>query len=208
MASRLANKVFAVEPGESFPLLEMNAKLNRASNVVSIRAALTDYVGTTFLIGNSTGAHIGTEGHLTRAVTIDSISANFTVIKLDIEGAEMLALSGLRSFDNIRVMALELQEPNVSGYRINEVLDSLRQKGFSVSTYIDAFSQTTTLSRLVRHLLDFVYCEVQTGFLASKWAVRFWFQAKKNPLLPLSGTPHLKIFYFLRNSKWDKRGRS
>ena len=96
-------------------------------------------------------------------------------------------------------MAVELQEPNVSGYKIEDVLASLKNEGFTVSTYVDVLAQSKVLSRIVHNVLDFLYCETQTGFLATRWATKFWFQWKKNPLLPLVGTTHLKMFYFIRD---------
>lgn len=99
-------KVFAFEP---FPAnlvyLKEHLRLNNIDNVVVIEAAVSEKCGMAFFDEgpNSSMGHLSQEGRLqVRTVSIDELVTKKELpvpdyIKMDIEGAEMLALIGARS---------------------------------------------------------------------------------------------------------------
>ncbi|WP_053076756.1 FkbM family methyltransferase [Caenimonas sp. SL110] len=99
-----AGKVVAFEPvSENAQLLLRNLALNKVSNVQLIEAAVADRVGTaSFEDGQSPSqGRLGTGGRSVPVVTLDGLLASGAipvpqVIKMDIEGAESLALAGAR----------------------------------------------------------------------------------------------------------------
>jgi FkbM family methyltransferase len=107
LAARLliAGKVYAFEPlPKNIEYLRKHLKLNRVSNVELLELAVCDFVGiASFEEGdNRSVGHLG-GGSSTRVhtATLDSLLQQGEIvppnlIKIDIEGAELLALSGAR----------------------------------------------------------------------------------------------------------------
>jgi FkbM family methyltransferase len=102
-------KVFAIEPDPgNFALLKKNVEVNGYKNVILIQKAVSNRSGETALIcdDEQTASHHiwRTVGDETKVVKVDMITldeffadASFTIdlIKMDIEGAEELALQGM-----------------------------------------------------------------------------------------------------------------
>ncbi len=99
-----SGKVIAFEPvSENAQLLLRNLALNRVTNVQLVEAAVADRAGTaSFEDGQSPSqGRLGTGSRSVPVVTLDGLLASGAipapqVIKMDIEGAESLALSGAR----------------------------------------------------------------------------------------------------------------
>jgi FkbM family methyltransferase len=105
-------RVVSFEPSsDNFAILEHNIHVNGCSNVVLVRAAASDADGESTLVlsrDNSGDHQLGVDGHGSdsateriRAVSIDSYCAgagivDVAVIKMDIQGAEPVALAGAR----------------------------------------------------------------------------------------------------------------
>jgi FkbM family methyltransferase len=98
--------VFAFEPHHrNVWYLEEHLRLNAASNVRVIQAAVTDSEGTAWLQegSNTSTGHLAPAGKfLVKTLTLDSlVSAGQApapdYVKIDVEGAEMLVLKGARN---------------------------------------------------------------------------------------------------------------
>lgn len=118
-------KVYAIEASPQIrQLLERNIRLNRADNVYVVPFALLDsdrevefYVSTS---GNIGGSSLSSEGQKASATvvngrTFDGLMADGTigkcdVLKMDIEGAELMALKGMGSlFSNAKPRAVMIE---------------------------------------------------------------------------------------------------
>jgi len=143
-------RVFAFEPEpENFSLLYLNTK-NRP-NVRPIQAATSDRSGTAFLhvVSGSTGCHslVGVSGIPLEvsAVSLDEFITkervpSISVIKMDIEGAEPLALKGmselLREGRCALVMEFNPEALRTGGTAPENFLASLEERGFAVSAIL------------------------------------------------------------------------
>lgn len=142
-------KVYAFEPEPSnYALLLKNIGANGYNNVLAVRKAVTNRTGTINLfLSGDTGEHsIGNDNQARRAIVVDSVSLDeffrgneypVHVIKMDIEGAEMVALEGmvnivtrnpgLKIFTEFCPEALEK-----AGFSPIAYLDRLREHGFEL----------------------------------------------------------------------------
>lgn len=166
-ASRVGptGRVYAFEPsGETFALLQENVALNGHANVECVRAAVSDRAGTADLY--LAGEHIRAASSLGRAdytdgteqvscVTIDEFltargSLRADAVKMDIEGAERLALRGASGL---------LSSPGAPGL-IQLELDEKHTVRFGHSTrdvaamLVDAGYELFVLDRQRLHRLD------------------------------------------------------
>lgn len=102
----LSGRVFAFEPvPRNLFYLEKHMNLNNIQNVILFDTAVLDFSGWAFFDegpGNSM-AHVSSKGKVkVRTVTLDGLIGTGEIpipnfIKIDIEGSEMLALSGAKS---------------------------------------------------------------------------------------------------------------
>lgn len=149
--------VHSFEPSNRlFNELEYNVALNGFENLCSLnRVAVSDAIGTAELskyeegaeVFGSLGTHERKEAKVLGKETVETITLDSYVednaiqrvdlIKMDIEGAELLALHGARellSRPNAPVLVLELSDVNCSGfsYRAIEIWDYLEQLGYKM----------------------------------------------------------------------------
>lgn len=97
-------KVFAFEPHPgNLHYLKEHLRLNQIHNVTVIEAAVSDSFGTMFFEGDSFLGRISSQGeYQVQTVALDELIEQKQIplpnfLKIDIEGAEMLALSGAQS---------------------------------------------------------------------------------------------------------------
>jgi FkbM family methyltransferase len=177
--------VYAFEPGSrALELLRRNIALNHLTNVTVIEAAVSNHTGeASFAVANDTAlsslADIGRADQqiatwqTVKTVRLDDAIAQYgmgavSFIKMDVEGAEKLALDGAphllsRSSGPLTILfeAFE-QNTRAFGYSVGELLDMLRLRGFS----LHAFDRSLTL-----HPLDHLGPDVGTSiynFVACK----------------------------------------
>ena len=146
--------VLAVEPcAETFGTLERNIRLNGLSNVRAVQTALADYVGTAQMNVNAPGKDglntLGTPSHVACRVvgqesvpvtTLDNLLASegvseVHVMKVDVEGAELLVFRGaqaLLSSPSAPIILYEgfAQTMRGFGYGPSEVALLLRDCGY------------------------------------------------------------------------------
>lgn len=171
--------VFAVEPDPTnYSYLVRNLERNRVPNVTPVNAALASKEGTGFLLGSGEIGFLADHGIPVKLVTIDSVTGGgVTAIKLDIEGAECLALRGQASLDSVHSIVYERDPTHMDWMQLTrafggdpensyEYLDSyLESRGFKVEEI-----GLAPLS-IVRRVLTWsaVSAELRSGFFASRF---------------------------------------
>ena len=167
LASRAVGQsghVYAFEPGErALKLLRHNIAVNSLTNVTVIDAAVSNQSGqASFGVANDTAlsslADISrTDQQITNWQTVKTIRLDdavtqhgirpVTFIKMDVEGAEKLALDGASHLLSQTAPPLTIlfeafeQNTKAFGYTVGELLDLLRRHGFS----LHGFDRTLTL---------------------------------------------------------------
>jgi FkbM family methyltransferase len=200
-ASRLVGRtgrVIAVEPNPpALAYLRSNVERNRASNVTIVEAALDSAEGTVGLAGEGTTAHIDRthpEETGVARTTLDALADRYCagridVVKMDIEGGELDALTGQRVLASVREIALELHGPKVTG----PTLELLRASGFALEPYTRFDLSVRSLANSVRHPLDVVGAEVRSGaegFRGAMGALN-----GRSPVPALRPTGGISIYY-------------
>lgn len=148
-------KVYAFEPDkENAELLKKNIKLNKLSNVTSLPQAVSNKNETISFAyddhnkGESSIAYIDSQAsYNVEATTLDSFCNKYkihkiNVMKIDIEGAEVLALQGATEIVNKQKSLKLFIECNPSslkhfGFSEVEFLKALDELGFRVQLIID-----------------------------------------------------------------------
>jgi FkbM family methyltransferase len=154
LAAQTAESVLAIEPDE-YNLAALRANAKGLPNVMIVAEALADDEGTaTFYatrstIGSSLLLRDDATPHQVRTTSVDRLLAGRSVqsllVKLNIEGAEPLALAGMReTLERVEHVAilLEINPPLLAavGTDLDAMLEGLRARGFDVA-YVDLPSQ-------------------------------------------------------------------
>jgi len=153
-------RVFAFEPHpRNFDLLTKNIRVNRLTNVVAIQKAVANHTGTTKLFqARSTAGHSlcsippewrlaggpAKEAMVVDTVALDDFCAQSCVvprlIKMDIEGAEPLALAGMRRLierNPLLVLITEFNSSYLDAKAAAAFLGQLTACGFDVGSIDD-----------------------------------------------------------------------
>lgn len=127
-------KIYAFEPlPSSYANLLRNIELNSYTNIVPINKAVSDGCGTAKLylgwnnVERSSFAKVSRNFLEVETTRLDSYSDRFDVVRMDIEGAEPLALKGMKNLP--KVMFLEFQPKRLKdlGFSPEEYLIHLRE---------------------------------------------------------------------------------
>jgi FkbM family methyltransferase len=168
LASRIVGKqgrVYAFEPDpKTYSLLVKNIKLNKYENIIPVPKAVTNYVGTAkFFLSAEPGANsLYKEGGQTKFIevetqTLDSFfgakESAIGVIKMDIEGGEIDAISGMdRLLSQNRRLSLFIEfvprHIQRSGHTPAEFLDKLWKLNFEVFAIDEAKKHMTRVDSL------------------------------------------------------------
>jgi FkbM family methyltransferase len=209
LAARKAKVVYAIEPNpRNFELLLSNLESNGVTNVVPIRGALSDREGRSYLRGSGESGHLASEGTPVRTLTIDSITKRTaTCIKLDVEGATMLAMRGVSSLRNVLTICFEVEQDQLDLLRsdlpkigidpgsYDVLIRTLVEDGYRMSSYNE-------LGVHVRKLLSFdlVRAELSTSLFATRAFLRLLLADRKNLFYPPSlRNSRIDTLYFLKN---------
>jgi FkbM family methyltransferase len=157
VASRLvgrSGKVIAFEPvGTIFQRLSENISLNRITNIVAEKRAVLDKNGMTDIyisdkqnMGMSSIFHFNSEsGKSGKSEKVEAVSlddyieerdiSRINLIKIDIEGSEMLAIKGMQSilerFHPKILIELKEETFTNSGYQAKDIIDFLAKAGYN-----------------------------------------------------------------------------
>jgi FkbM family methyltransferase len=170
-AARRAGKVHAFEPLESnFVRLESNVELNRASNIVARNLAVSDRAGTLqFFPSPNTNSGVGLLAPKTwnvptcevEATTLDDYCEHneirsVDVLKIDVEGAELLVLKGAtRLLNSASPPAIIFEMNHEMAARFNSspatIGDLLSQFGYSISAHRSGCWQPISIAEFSGH---------------------------------------------------------
>lgn len=152
-------RVFSFEPIPlNAGLVEVNAALNHCENVVVVRCALADFEGTSeFVVGNdaaysslrSTGRVADSRVRKVRVNTLDfwlkTGKINPSVLKIDVEGAELAVLRGAKhtladTYLRPRLIMVETNQHNQAAYQTEpkEVVDFVRNLGYVAHSILES----------------------------------------------------------------------
>jgi FkbM family methyltransferase len=152
--------VYAVEPEpRNLSLLKENIELNRLKNVVVIDKAVSDKNGIAkcYVSKDESGEHSLVHGreHIKDTIDVevakldDIIKDKIGLIKIDTEGNEIAVLKGAERIikSNSLKLIVEVWYPGLkaSGYDINDLVNLLREYGYSKFEMIDEVSNSVIL---------------------------------------------------------------
>jgi FkbM family methyltransferase len=210
LAGKRAKQVFAFEPNpRNFALLTNNLVRNRCENVVPIRAALSDRVGESYLLGEGESSHLASHGTRVQTLTIDSVTHGAaTCVKLDVEGATMLAMRGLTSRERVHTICFEVEQDQLDILRedfggdgpdpgsCSDLISALSRQGYKMESYNGI---GVSPAKLVS--ADFIRAELVTHFFAGKAFLKLLAGAGKNLFYPPSLTDsRIDTLYFYKIS--------
>ena len=157
-------KVYAFEPDpENYRLLVKNIELNGYDNVIPMQKAVSNRTGTTelFLHPVDMGSHRiynsndGRESIKIEMVSLDEFfegkENKVDVIKMDVEGAEIAALQGMKNIlqnnDDVKIFTeFSPAATRTFGYSPEEGLNELIKSGFKLYHINDLKGETTPVS--------------------------------------------------------------
>jgi len=122
-ATRSFQKVIAFEPEPTAnKILRTNVKLNKLSNIVVIRAAISNITGEMGVTGG--GQNLKNTRFRVPVKTLDSFKLKPSLVKIDTEGSELSVLQGAReTLKQKPQVMIETHDPESVG-RIRALLDS------------------------------------------------------------------------------------
>ena len=135
LLSRVADEVIAFEPTEfTRKILEQTIALNRCKNVTIRSEGISD--NSTTAIFYDTGDRVSNANSLIplgspieiQTITIDDLNKKVDFMKIDIEGAELLALQGAsRTLSTLKYMTIEIHPRLLMqvGQEVSEIVDLL-----------------------------------------------------------------------------------
>jgi FkbM family methyltransferase len=196
LVSPRVKQVYSIEPNpENFELLKQNVDNNRLTNVTAINAALADKVGESLFEGRGEEGHLAGHGLPVKTITLDSLGPNPpSAIKLDIEGAEVIAVRGQKTVARVHSIAFELDENALGRFRHHPSYESfpentysalkheLASQGFRITEY--GSTDLDILSKLFSW--DLVRAELRTKFHGARFGLDHLLRMRENVLRPHS----------------------
>jgi len=197
-AASRCRSVISVEPApETFDLLKLNKRINKATNVLLINKALSDHDGYVTMAGDGATYRIEQDGTVIPSTTIDSLLAELdvsvNVVKMDVEGAERLCLPG-SYLQKVREIVVETHATEHSVVRI------LEEQGFK-TTKIN-FGVPQTIANILKRLPYFAIAELSSNFLISRSTLRAFM--RREDLLLRERLPQFQIIYGYKSQRYRK----
>jgi FkbM family methyltransferase len=188
-AASRCRSVIAVEPApETFNLLKLNKRINKADNVFVINKALSDHDGYVTMGGDGATFKIEQRGTIIASTTIDSLlkglALNVDVVKMDVEGAERDCLAG-SYLKHVREIAVETHSTE------NSVVSILESYGFRTTRV--TFRVSRTLANILKKLPYFVSAELATDLRIFRPTLRAFM--KREGLLLRERLPQYQIIH-------------
>ena len=188
-ASSKCRSVIAVEPApETFNLLELNKRINKANNVLLVNRAFSDHDGYVNMGGDGATFRIERDGILIPSSTIDSLLAelevSIDVVKMDVEGAEKVSLDG-SYLQRVREIIVETHSTD------KVVVATLQSHGFKTRRINSNVRKT--LLNIVRRFPYFVNAEFATNFMISRSTLRAFM--KRQSLIFRERLPQYQIIH-------------
>lgn len=172
--ARKAKEVVAVEPLPwAFKLLKENVEINNLKNVVLVNKALYDVDGVKLkIVDEGTGSRIGESG-----VEVDSVSVNslgkFSVVKMDIEGAEGRVMKSGEWLDYVKQIAVELHGRE----NIEIIPHLLRERSFVIRFMTRGDLVRNTVRNALLHPISFIKAEARTKVVLNYFKRKYYVPA-------------------------------
>ncbi|MUM63676.1 FkbM family methyltransferase [Acidianus infernus] len=172
--ARKAKEVVAVEPLPwAFKLLKENVEINNLKNVVLVNKALYDVDGVKLkIVDEGTGSRIGESG-----VEVDSVSVNslgkFSVVKMDIEGAEGRVMKSGEWLDYVKQIAVELHGRE----NIEIIPHLLRERSFVIRFMTRGDLVRNTVRNALLHPISFIKAETRTKVVLKYFKRKYYVPA-------------------------------
>jgi len=204
LAARRARLVIAVEPDpENFKYLKRNVRLNRAENVVLVNKVLSNYVGEGFMSGRETLKALSHQGVPVKVATIDEVIRElgldaFDILKMDVEGAELNALSGNFLFlflQNVRELTVKVHDE--MSYKM--IYDRLISAGFYVKEW--GLSSWKVLKRILANFRFFVDAELKTGLCTTALTLKYMLSSTPHPVPAAQEVSGTKLLYAVKSRR-------
>ncbi|BCS91485.1 FkbM family methyltransferase [Metallosphaera javensis (ex Sakai et al. 2022)] len=160
--AKKVKEVVAVEPLPwAFELLKKNVERNELKNVTLINKALYDVDTVLHIQDEGTGSKIGEREIQVKTITIDELDRKFSVMKMDIEGAEGRAIKG-DYINYVREIAIELHGKD----NIDRVSRYLREQGFQLTEMGWKHLLLNAWRNMITHLPSFISAERKTKIMS------------------------------------------
>ncbi|WP_016732453.1 FkbM family methyltransferase [Saccharolobus islandicus] len=168
--AKKAKEVVAVEPLPwAFQLLKKNVEMNELKNVVLVNKALYDVDGVKVkIIDEGTASKIGEKGIEVETTTVESLG-KFSVVKMDIEGAEGKLFERRDWLSYVKQIAIELHGQE----NIKRIPAILREEGFNLRFMSKGDLIKATLRNGLLHLPSFLKAEIKTKILISYFSKKY-----------------------------------
>ncbi|MFP3133370.1 MAG: FkbM family methyltransferase [Nitrososphaeria archaeon] len=156
--ARKAKEVVAVEPLPwAFKILKENVEINQLKNVVLVNKALYSVDGVKLNISDEgTGSKLSDEGIKVETTTIESLG-KFSVVKMDIEGAEGKVVKG-DWLNHVREIAIELHGKE----NVRKIPEILKERGFEIRFMNKGHIVKNTIRNVILHFPSFLRAEANT----------------------------------------------
>jgi FkbM family methyltransferase len=175
-------RVYAFEPaGNVFERLTENIAMNGLKNIIAEKKAILDKNGSVDIylsrhdnLGMSSIFHHSSESGVSERVETISLDdyaemkglQRISLIKIDIEGAEMLALRGMRKvIEKFRPRILiELKEETVAGseYQVKDIIDFLINAAYEIFIINEQGNITNELNQQSKDYFNFLFLPVNS----------------------------------------------
>jgi len=194
------NHVYSIEPEpNNFELLKKNVEINELKNVTLINYAVSDAEETLYFERTGGSAKAQKKGIPIKAKTLDSIleelgNPKITVLKMDIEGYEMKALSGFSKYNYIREIIIETHSKELT----EQVINKLSQWGMTVRD-VSHIKRSKVMENIIKHPISFLSIERKNKFSTLKQTLSYLIGQGKSPVAADNEGSEQRIIYGTKN---------
>ncbi|EHP68895.1 methyltransferase, FkbM family [Metallosphaera yellowstonensis MK1] len=190
-------KVIVIEPEpNNLKILKQNVELNKLNNIIVIPKALYDKPGKMVSIkGEGVGAYVSEDGEgLVETTTIDKIAEETSlkprILKMDIEGSEVKALTGgINTLKHLELIEIEVHdEENME--KVEEILSGFRKRELAIEDLGNVYKQ------FLKHPFGLLRIEMANRFSTTK---RVLLSKIKKESSNTAQYPKQIVYYRLRN---------
>ena len=158
--ARKVKEVVAVEPLPwAFKILKKNVEMNELKNVTLVNKALWDGQTRIRITDKGVGSSVGEGDIEVETVSVDQLG-KFSIVKMDIEGAEGVVVKG-DWLENVCQVAMELHGRE----NIEYVPQVLLKKGFKIRFMSSKDLYKNTIKNVTFHFPSFLDAEIKTKVL-------------------------------------------
>ena len=194
------NHVYSIEPEpRNFKLLNKNVEINEFKNVTLLNLAVSDVEETLHFENTGGTATVSKNGIPVKAKTLDSIIAELgnpkiTLLKMDIEGYEMKALSSFSKYNHLKQIILETHSKELT----EQVINKLSQWGMTVKD-VSHIKRSKVMKNIIKHPISFLSIERKNKFSTVKQSLGYLIGHGKSPVASDNEGSEQRIIYGIKN---------